>query len=409
MSDEATPQATGQGSGRGGRTATRSDASAMQGAVGAGASEEPLREVRLGKVENAIVKDLTRWFWDNRKRPVPQDVRDEIVGWHAKTPGSTMLGVLKKQRDAIGTVEEVGSVSVPVVPYTSGVVFICRASDERWEPEDLKGQKPGHDGKLRGDQGPAEVVWPSALKDGPWIMPPDADQVVIRSDRRQRAVEALCEFSAREGHREFTFGELMEVLKDADITSPQSMIRDLKGLGLLYVTRGKLRSRTDPSMYVVVLRPYFNLAGDLVTPEECQRWQELVQKESEPEEEPEPPVPAPPASPRVKTPEELQGEIDELLAQRERVASEKLAEATQGLDEQIASLTTRREELDREIVELTAARDGVAKDLEDLDGQRAERVGSFSADDLPEITHIDEQIEELRTLLRLYARLVVTD
>ena len=407
MSDEATPQATGQGSGRGGRTATRSDASAMQGAVGAGASEEPLREVRLGKVENAIVKDLTRWFWSNRKRPVPQDVRDEIVGWHGRTPGAAMVHVLRTEREAIQTIEEVGSVSVPVVPYTSGVVFICRANDERWEPEDLKGQKPGHDGKLRGDQGPAEVVWPSPLKDGPWIMPPDTDQVVLRSDRRQSAYEALRQLSAGQMHREFVFGELMEALAAKGISSAQSVIRDFKTLGLLYVTSGKMRSRTDPSKYVVVLRPFYNRDGELETPPECQRWQELVAQE--PEEEPEPPVPTAPSSPRVKTPEELQGEIDELLAQRERVASEKLAESTQDLDEQIASLTTRREELDREIAELIAARDGVAKDLEDLDEQRAERVDAFSAEGLPEITHIDEQIEELRTLLRLYARLVVTD
>jgi len=394
------------GTGRGGRTLLREDAGALASAfsqVGAddarsedGETMEE-REVQLGPVEDAITKDLTRHFLGHRRCPIGKEDRDRIVGWHSKSPGSTMVPLLKR-KGAIGTDESNTSATRLTIPLTKGVVFRNTVTDATWRPMDLEGQEPGCDGKLR-EQVPevvAPALWPARLPNGIWIMPPDCEPMVMTSERRQSACEALMiyvlDFCDAE---EFRSKQLMEIIGGS---SPWSVVRAFTRLGWLHVVGGTPRSPKDPSRYVVVMRPYRNLDGELIVPQACDRWQELVSGDGPSVEQVEDAA----STPRVKTKEEIAAEIARMAERKTAIHEDQRRAETAEVDATIDGLQARVPELQEAIRAMQEELAQLEDSLDQARGLRSQNLRDFQVTQTPELIELERQITLREQLLAAY-------
>ena len=391
--------------GRGGRTSLREDALLLAGTFAQAGAQEPTqgdavvseeRVVALGRIESAIVKDLTREFLRTRRAPIGKERRDEIGGWHSKTPPITWISVLRR-KEALGTDEANTTAHRLVIPYTKNVVFRNVATDETWRPMDMDGQEPGCDGKLRGEASDAdESRWPVELPGGIWIMHPDADQLIVNSERRQGALVALYQHVRDNGPGEQRSSGLSVIIGGS---SPRSVIRDFVKLGVLHMVGGISRSPIDPSRYVIVFLPYRDMDGQLIIPPECQRWVEL-----DPSQDTEPPEQSPPvaSTSTLKTREELAGEITAMEEAIEAANEAQRTEAVAEVDATISTLSGRVPTLEESIQALKTELDQVNADLETARAAREETLSELIPLSTPEIEESERQIALRRQLLGAY-------
>ena len=391
--------------GRGGRTSLREDAELLTRIFGQASAQGPTqgdaavseeRVVALGRIESAIVRDLTREFLRARRAPIGKERRDTICLWHSITPPITWVSVLRR-KDALGTDEANTTGLRLVIPYTKGVVFRNVATDETWRPMDLDGQGPGCDGKLHGEASDTdEVLWPVELPGGIWIMHPDAEQVGMRSERRQGAVEALYQHVRDNGPGEQRSSGLSKIIGGS---SPRSVIRDLVNLGILYMVGGTPRSSTDPSRYMIVLLPYRDMDGQLVIPPECERWVELdLSQDTDPPEQ------APPvaSAPEVKTKEELADEITAMEEAIEARAQAQRWESVAEADEEISALSQRVPALEESILALQRELGEVSEELVTAQAAREKTFSELVPQTTPEMEELERMIALRRQLLEGY-------
>jgi hypothetical protein len=392
-------------SGRGGRTSLREDADLLGRTFTQVGAQEPSqgdavvpekREVVLGRIESAIVKDLTREFFRTRCAPIGKAKRDDICLWHSITPPITWISVLRR-KEALGTDEANTTGHRLVISYTGGVIFRNSSTGETWCPIDLKGQEPGCDGKLRGDSPEAdELLWPAELPGGIWIMRPDADQPTMGSRRRQDAIEVLYQSVRVNGPGEQRSSGLSAIIGGS---SPRSVIRDFVQFGILHKVGGTTRSPTDPSRYVTVLRPYRDKDGNLITPPECERWVELgpVLVTESPEQ-----APSVAITSKVKTKEEIEGEVAEMEKAIEVAHEAQRTEAVAEVSATISVLGQRIPALEESIQALKDELKQTSDELEAARASREETLGELVLETTPEIEEFKRQIALRRQLLGAY-------
>ncbi len=249
--------------------------------------------VKLGEVYLRCTIDLIDFFIQHGRRPILKEDRDEIIARHSSSPGATIMNQLENKYGVLYTEDEGSEIdkTCRMIIEIILVKFQRGAADEDLivhYPHEHKGKRLGDlkqelglngDMPIEGDEGESQGE-PETVHSGIPTYAANAQPIALRGQRHHGYTLIKNEARERSG-RPFSPSELEQVLEATGSKSVRSLISWLEKTGFLHVVSGEKRSRTNPSMRVVVFRPTMNENETLIVPPECLPSEGDAQQEEE--------------------------------------------------------------------------------------------------------------------------------